>query len=120
MQHRPSRSQLAGHPPSPLPPVPLDDPPLLLEPPRDPLLELPRPPLELLLEPPELEPPEALSNPVPPSVGTPKSPSPVLMLPPPSSPALFGELLHAANAANATTAALHTTPSFNKFAIAHS
>jgi hypothetical protein len=111
-QQRLSRAQLAGHPPSP--PLPPPDDPLT---PLDPLFEPPRVPLELPLNPlEEPDPPNALSELEPPSADPTKSPSP-LMLTPPSSPALFGVLLHAANVRRA---APNTAPSRTRSDIANS
>jgi hypothetical protein len=108
-QQRLSRLQFDPQPPSAN--LPLEDPlaPLLLvEPPRVPLLE----PLPESIEPPEVDPLATPSARSPPSFDARRAPSS-----PPSSPALFGVLLHAAKA---MTPAVHTAPSLKTFPIAHS
>lgn len=110
-QQRLTGSQLAPQPASTVPPLLPEDAPGPLEL----LLDLAFPPLELLLDPalpPLLEPllldATAVLSKLPPSSDPTTAPSPPTLLTPPSSPALFGELLHAANA---RTAALPTAAS---------
>jgi hypothetical protein len=118
-QQRLTRSQLAPHPASAFPPLLLED----ALAPLELLLDEAFAPLELLLDPvrpPLLEPPLLEAAAVPSKLPTPSSdpttaPSPPMLLTPASSPAVFGELLHAANAKTAT---LHTAPSSKTFAIA--
>jgi hypothetical protein len=119
-QQRFNRAQLAGHPPSPPPPLLLDDPRDPLELPFDPLLELllPNPlldPLELLPGPPK-PPLEPLLVPDPSSVVPPSSFETAMIAA--SFPALFGELEHAANAT--VSNAQHVAPTRTAFGITYS